>query len=145
MAPTGQPLHASLPVGLVRGDDQLHPELRQFGRDGPRLPDRALLARYKKRIIALEKPLLIGADEKEFAKTLAYENRDVNEELAIVENTRKQMGRILAKLPPEAFQRQGVHTERGLVTLEQMLTITTRHIPHHVKFIEEKRKALGLK
>ena len=103
-----------------------------------------ILADRMKRIIAAEKPLLVGADEKDFARTLSYHDRDVNEELTIVENTRKQMARILSKLPAEAWQRQGVHNERGLVTLEQMLTITTRHIPHHVKFIEEKRKALGL-
>jgi hypothetical protein len=103
-----------------------------------------ILADRMKRIIASDKPLLMGADEKDFARTLSYHDRDVNEELAIVENTRKQMARILAKLPPEALQRQGIHNERGLLTLEQMLATTTRHIPHHVKFIEEKRKALGL-
>jgi len=40
--------------------------------------------------------------------------------------------------------RVGVHSERGPLTLEQMLAMAIRHIPHHVKFIEEKRKALGL-
>ena len=30
------------------------------------------------------------------------------------------------------------------MTLERMLTAAAQHIPHHVKFIEEKRKALGL-
>src|SRR5262249_28325663 len=91
-----------------------------------------ILADRMKRIIATEKPLLLGADEKDFAQALNYHERDVNEELAIIENTRKQMARILGKLPAEALQRQGVHNERGLVTLEQMLAITTKHIPHHV-------------
>ena len=96
-----------------------------------------------KRIIAMDKPLLLVADENQFAATLAYHDRDVADEMAIISATRKQMGHILSSLPPEAFQRQGVHSERGLVTLEQILTISTRHIPHHVPFIQEKRKALG--
>jgi len=65
----------------------------------------------------------------------------VEEELAIVENTRKQMARILRKLPPEAWQRTGNHSERGLVTLEQFVLTATKHIPHHVAFIQSKRKS----
>jgi hypothetical protein len=102
-----------------------------------------ILADRMKRIISHEKPLLTGADENLFAKSLAYEDRNFEDELKIIELTRKQMAKILSKLPAEAFQRPAVHTDRGLVTLEQMVQITTRHIPPHVKFIEEKRKALG--
>lgn len=101
-----------------------------------------ILADRMKRIIAHDKPLLLGADEQHFARSLAYDDRDIEDELKLIELTRKQMARILSKLPAEAFQRQGVHSERGLVTLEQMVRITTRHIPHHVTFIEEKRAAL---
>jgi hypothetical protein len=37
----------------------------------------------------------------------------------------------------------GVHTERGELTLEKLLTVANYHIPHHLPFIAEKRKALG--
>jgi hypothetical protein len=40
--------------------------------------------------------------------------------------------------------RVGVHNERGPLTLENLLQLATRHIPHHLKFIAEKRQALGL-
>jgi len=96
-----------------------------------------------KRVIAEDKPTLIGADEKHFAKTLQYHDRDLEEELTIIERTRSQMARILRKLPAEALARVGQHNERGPQTLEQLLTTMSNHIPHHVKFIEEKRKALG--
>jgi hypothetical protein len=33
---------------------------------------------------------------------------------------------------------------KGLVTLEKMIQTATNHIPHHVAFIAEKRKALGI-
>jgi hypothetical protein len=103
-----------------------------------------ILADRMKRIIAEERPTLIGADENRFAAALAYQDRDAEEELAIIENTRRQLGRILRSLPQAALQRVGVHNERGPLTLEGMLTTATNHIPHHVQFIEAKRRALGL-
>ena len=39
--------------------------------------------------------------------------------------------------------RVGVHNQAGPRTLEQLLAGATNHIPHHAKFIVEKRKALG--
>jgi len=103
-----------------------------------------IMADRMKRIIALEKPTLVGADENCFAAALAYHDRDLEEELTIIEQTRRQMARILRKAPADALNRIGVHNERGPRTLEQILTGTTTHIAHHVKFIHDKRKALGL-
>jgi uncharacterized damage-inducible protein DinB len=97
-----------------------------------------------KRTIAEDNPQILGADEKRFAAALRYHDRDLEEELALLERTRSQMARILRALPPEAFRRVGTHNERGPLTLEQMLVLITNHIGHHVKFIEEKRNALGV-
>ena len=49
---------------------------------------------------------------------------------------------VMAALPQ--LQRVGLHSERGELTLEQILTTTTNHLSHHVKFIRAKRQALGL-
>ncbi len=103
-----------------------------------------ILADRMKRIIAEEKPQLIGASEVRFAASLCYHDRDPEEELTLIEKTRAQMTRILRKLPAEAMRRVGNHSERGPLTLEQMLTLGVNHIPHHVQFIAEKRRALGL-
>ena len=104
----------------------------------------AVLADRMKRILAMDKALLLVADENKFAEKLAYHDRDLNAELALIEATRKQMAAILSNSPPEALQRQGVHAEKGLVSVEQILATITRHIPHHLPFIAEKRKALGV-
>jgi hypothetical protein len=40
--------------------------------------------------------------------------------------------------------RVGVHNQAGPRTLEQLLTGAAGHVTHHLKFIYEKRKALGL-
>ena len=103
-----------------------------------------MLADRMKRVIAEERPALIGANEKSFAASLAYHDRDLEEELTIVDMTRRQLARILKTLPAEALQRVGVHNERGPRTLEALLTGAVQHIPHHVKFIVDKRRALGL-
>ena len=104
-----------------------------------------IMADRMKRVIAEDKPTLVGADENRFAQALVYHDRDLEEELTILERTRSQFAKILRKLPPEALQRVGIHNERGPRTLEQLLTGTTGHITHHLKFILDKRQALGLK
>lgn len=96
-----------------------------------------------KRVITHENPLLMGADQDLYSAKLFYHERDLEEELRTVETVRSGMGRILGKLPAEAFQRTGVHSERGLLTLEQLLTGIGNHIPHHLPFIAEKRAAFA--
>ena len=58
-----------------------------------------ILAERMMRVISHERPLLMVADENLFAATLDYHARDVEEELAAVELTRKKMARVLRKLP----------------------------------------------
>jgi uncharacterized damage-inducible protein DinB len=96
-----------------------------------------------KRVIAEERPLLIGYDETRFTSTLNYHEHDLAEELALLEAMRHQMARELSSLPEAAWSRQGIHSERGLVTLDEMVRLEAEHIPHHMRHIIEKRKALG--
>jgi len=96
-----------------------------------------------KRVIAEDRPLLIGYDESRFTAALVYQQSDLNEELALPEGMRRQMARILRGLPEAAWSRIAVHSEQGLMTLEQMLQAEVEHVPHHVTHIIEKRKALG--
>ena len=103
-----------------------------------------VLADRLRRVAALDKPLLLGADENEYVKHLGYHDRDLELELNLIEATRKATAAILKKLPAEAFARQGVHSLKGLQTLEQVLTAAANHIAHHLVFIVEKKKALGI-
>jgi uncharacterized damage-inducible protein DinB len=96
-----------------------------------------------KRIIAEEQPTFFGGDPDLFAASLAYSTRDVDLELQLIEAVRGQLGRILQSLPPEVFDRAGIHSEDGPRTIEQLLRTITGHIPHHVQFIEQKRQVLG--
>ena len=105
----------------------------------------AVFAERMKRIIALgETPLLVAADEKLFSKKLRYHDRDAGEELTLIDVTRKQMARIIRTLTPEQLQLTGVHTAAGLVTLEKVIQTAINHVQHHLSFVPEKKKALGI-
>ena len=96
-----------------------------------------------KRVIAENEPTLFGGDPDLFAARLAYDQRDVAVELDFIEAARTHMEPILRSLRPDDFLRKGNHSEAGPITLEQLLAKITNHIPHHVKFIDEKRAALA--
>jgi uncharacterized damage-inducible protein DinB len=102
-----------------------------------------ILADRMKRVIAEDRPALLSADENRFAAALAYHDRDAEEELALVDQTRRQLARILRAQPPEVLTRVGVHNQAGPRTLEQLLSGATKHIIHHVQFIADKRHALA--
>ena len=96
-----------------------------------------------KRAMAEDQPTIFGGDPDAFAARLAYDQRDIEEELQMIESVRNHMARILRTLKPDQFQRTVTHSEAGPLTLEKLLTNITNHIPHHVKLIEEKRAAMG--
>ncbi|MCA9266167.1 MAG: hypothetical protein KDA60_20045, partial [Planctomycetales bacterium] len=62
--------------------------------------------------------------------------------LQLIEVVRRQVACILRSLDVDDFQRIGKHSEDGPITLQTLLQRITDHIPHHVRFIEEKRQAL---
>lgn len=96
-----------------------------------------------KRIIAEDNPTLFGSNENDFVAKLGYSHRDIEEDMSIIELTVSQMVKILKHCDIEDFQRTGVHSEAGPMTLESMLERAINHIPHHVAFIDEKRIALA--
>ena len=104
-----------------------------------------VLADRMKRIIALgDQPLLLAIDENQLAAALHYHDRDVGEELALIEATRKSMARVIRTLTGEQLQATGVHSKRGLLPLEKVIQMAVNHIPHHLPFIAAKKQALGI-
>lgn len=102
------------------------------------------LADRMKRTIAMDRPLLLGADGWLYPDALHYGNRDVQLDLRLIEVTRAQMAHDLDVLDAEAWDRPAVHSETGLVTLRQLLLHTIRHLEWHVGTILEKREAMEL-
>lgn len=97
-----------------------------------------------KRVIAEDVPTLLGGDPDRFAAKLCYQARDIANELRIIEVTRTQFASILKTLDEADFERTGIHSRDGELTLKTLLERITGHIPHHVETIEVKKRALGL-
>ena len=96
-----------------------------------------------KRVLAESEPTLFGGDPDLFASALAYAQRDVEDELQVIESVRRQLTRILRTVPEQSFERIGNHSEAGPLSLAKLLGSVTDHIPHHVNFIQQKRAAMS--
>jgi uncharacterized damage-inducible protein DinB len=102
-----------------------------------------VLADRMKRIIAEDLPLLVEFNETQFAERLQYQSQDANLACEVFRHNRLLMREILVRLGEEDFDRCGIHTERGKVTLAEWLAITVRHLDHHLKFIRDKRRLVS--
>ncbi len=96
-----------------------------------------------RRLIAQDNPLLVAWDENQYMQRLFYDDQPVSDAIAMIDLYRRNVTRILRKLPLEAFARTGIHTERGKLSLEEQVRITAAHVEHHLKFILAKRQKLG--
>jgi len=94
------------------------------------------------RTIALDRPLLMSADEKLYTERLRYQEFDLTEQLALFSALRRHATRILRMQLPEAWRRIAVHNESGILTLRQLVLQAVRHLRHHLPFIAEKRAVL---
>lgn len=95
------------------------------------------------RTLALERPLLMVADERPFPERIRYQDLDLADELALFAVLRRRTARILRLQPDAAWERVGVHSEAGVLTVRDMVAKAVRHVAHHLVFIAEKRAALA--
>ncbi len=93
-----------------------------------------------KRIASMEKPLLIGYDETGFNNLPGIEDIDTFEAIDLFARNRALTGKILSKLPDDTFKRYGIHSEKGKVTLEEMVCNYIQHLDGHLDWISKKRK-----
>ena len=106
--------------------------------------DSDLIASHRmKRIIAEDKPLLIGYDETLFAQKLGYEKLDTNLACEMFRMNRELTTQVLRQLPEEAFARWGVHNAYGKQTLGELVVLYAKHLEDHAPFLVEKRQKLG--
>jgi uncharacterized damage-inducible protein DinB len=96
-----------------------------------------------RRIVAEECPLLVSYDENAFIARLASECAELDEVLDLFDANRRFTARWLRTLSADAFARAGVHTQRGKVTLLEIVGIYAHHVDHHLAFVAEKRRNLG--
>ncbi|HEY1683591.1 MAG TPA: DinB family protein [Tepidisphaeraceae bacterium] len=96
-----------------------------------------------KRVIAEENPQLLAFDENRWAEHLAYSHRDSADSLAMVAGVRKEITAILRHAGDSVWQRSGIHSAAGKMTLTQIVEKAIAHLDHHMEFVHAKRRAMG--
>jgi len=104
----------------------------------------ANIAHRIKRVLSEDRPVFDRVKPERMLAALAYHDRYVEDELGLFDLTRRQIGRILRASLPEAWERTGVVGDRGDRTVGQMIHGADEHLAHHLGFVIEKRRALGI-
>ena len=92
-----------------------------------------------KRIACMDNPLLCGYDETAFSNLPGSDQLNAFEACELFQKNRAMTATILNALPDSTFQRTGIHTESGKVSLAEMLEKYIHHLEHHLAFIAKKR------
>ncbi|MBC7835362.1 MAG: DinB family protein [Phycisphaerales bacterium] len=98
-----------------------------------------------KRVIAHENPKIDAYDESAFARRLGYDHQDLRTASEHFRLNRVLTAAMLRTLAADAWERAGVHEERGRLTLRQLVEIYTEHAEHHMRFLDRKREMVQAK
>ena len=97
------------------------------------LADAEVFASERIRRTAAEKsPRLAAWDQDVCAASLAYDGRDLDAELEAFAALRRANHGMLARLPLAAFARTATHSEKGAMTLEDLVANNAEHPFRHV-------------
>lgn len=94
-----------------------------------------------RRVIAEDNPTLIGYDQNLWVERLDYHRRKFSPTLETFRRIRGENYELLKDLPEQTFQRFGTHSERGRLTLLDLLRIYTEHAERHAQQIQQVREA----
>lgn len=92
-----------------------------------------------RRVLAEPEPKIEAYDQNAWAANLDYSRRKPNDALSSFRRIRLENYELLKDLPDQAFERKGIHSERGPLTLLQLLTIYTEHAEAHAAQLREVR------
>lgn len=95
-----------------------------------------------KRVLVEDNPTVFAWCPNKSIQDEYCRNRSVADELAVITATRRHISSILKNQDVECWQRTAVHSQDGPMTLETLLERITEHIPHHIRFIEQKYFAI---
>jgi hypothetical protein len=95
-----------------------------------------------RRLIAEERPVIVGYDQELYARRLRYNERDIAPSLEAFRAARATTSQLLRAMSDEDWARQGWHTESGLYSAEQWLQIYADHAHNHAAQIRRLREGL---
>ena len=97
-----------------------------------------------KRVIAEPNPTLLAFDENLWIQRLRSGEMPVEEGVNLFTANRQWMSRVLRGCSEADFARAGQHSERGRMTVAELLAGFVGHLDHHLKFVYGKRANLGV-
>ena len=105
------------------------------------IADAEAVAVYRmKKIIAEDRPIIMAFDQDRWSQKFKYEDSAVENSIALFFTLRASMTPLLKRLTDSDFSRTGVHSERGLISVEDLLADAIEHTEHHLKEIESVKK-----
>lgn len=104
-----------------------------------------VLVHRLKSVIAEDRPALTAFDQDDWANRLRYVDQDHREHLALFKLLRESMVPVLKRLGADDWQRVGVHSHQGEVTLRDLLISYTKHVDKHIGQIERVKAAYAAK
>lgn len=114
------------------------------------LADGELVAAQRfRQVIAEDDPRLEAFDQDAWAHNLGYARRQPKQALESFRRLRSDNYELLKELPEAAFERRGIHSERGPQTLWHLLEYFADHAESHARQMqairEEYKKQKGKK
>jgi hypothetical protein len=94
-----------------------------------------------RQVIAEDRPTLQWYDEKAWSERLDYARRKPSHMIESFRRVRGENYELLKDLPEETFQRVGLHTKNGEMTLLQLLETYTLHAETHTQQLRTVRSA----
>ncbi len=88
-------------------------------------------------LVSEKDPVIFGYDQARWAATFDYHRHPLEPALAAVDAVRANTVALLHRLPEEAWQREGRHTESGRYTAEDWLRTYAEHLEGHARQIED--------
>ena len=79
---------------------------------------------------------VVGFDQNLWTESLAFPGRSTDEALQLFRLLRTSSYHLLVQLPEAAWANTVQHSERGKLTLENLLAVAENHITEHLKQIE---------
>jgi hypothetical protein len=93
-----------------------------------------------RQVIAEDNPALGAFDQDAWARNLDYARKQPKQSLESFRRVRAENYELLKSLPESAFERTGVHSERGAVTLRQLLDTYAEHAESHARQMQAIRE-----
>jgi DinB superfamily len=100
-----------------------------------------VLAMRMRLIIAQDNPVLTAMDQDAWTRNLDYARRKPKQSLETFRRLRAENYELLKGIPEAAFEREGTHMERGIVTLRKLVEDYSGHTENHARQMVEIREA----